>query len=344
MVANSIISIILNKYKELCQRYPHAASFSASKKGNSFYLIQKRKDLPAIQIRLSNHGTCLKTWTDREELSNSTRLEDPSTCINISIVFIDNGTDITKDCKTMPNCDNCKITPCIPQTFKGQNELGTPFQVMQYVYDSSKIKSRYLNGLTRAIMMARVKGKYNDPLEKLQRAAHLKVLDSRANLPKPKVAKYERNNNKTNENKTMKKNVIRLNESQLKKIIAESVKKVLREDEMPTVSYPSKFGDMGTHYTQTIKIGLTPEDLDALNSKLVDMANGYDEPDENGLIQSAPMLNGHEMVSKNLRSTLHFGKNYLKLSQLYALSELLNWKEYKRVKMDRNTVLLIVEI
>ena len=77
--------------------------------------------------------------------------------------------------------------------------------------------------------MARVKGKYNDPLEKLQRAAHLKVLDSRANLPKPKVAKYERNNNKTNENKTMKKNVIRLNESQLKKIIAESVKKVVEE-------------------------------------------------------------------------------------------------------------------
>lgn len=231
MVANSIISIILNKYKELCQRYPHAASFSASKKGNSFYLIQKRKDLPAIQIRLSNHGTYLKTWTDREELSNSTRLEDPSTCINISIVFIDNGTDITKDCKTMPNCDNCKITPCIPQTFKGQNELGTPFQVMQYVYDSSKIKSRYLNGLTRAIMMARVKGKYNDPLEKLQRAAHLKVLDSRANLPNPKVAKYERNNNKTNENKTMKKNVIRINEAQFKKIVAESVKKVLRESE-----------------------------------------------------------------------------------------------------------------
>ena len=213
MVANSIISIILNKYKELCQRYPHAASFSASKKGNSFYLIQKRKDLPAIQIRLSNHGTYLKTWTDREELSNSTRLEDPSTCINISIVFIDNGTDITKDCKTMPNCDNCKITPCIPQTFKGQNELGTPFQVMQYVYDSSKIKSRYLNGLTRAIMMARVKGKYNDPLEKLQRDAHLKVLDSRANLPNPKVAKYERNNNKTNENKTKKKNAIRINEA-----------------------------------------------------------------------------------------------------------------------------------
>lgn len=157
MNATSIISIILNRYKDLRQRYPHAASFSANKKGNSFYLIQKRKDLPAIQIRLSNHGTYLKTWTDREELSNSTRLEDPSTCINISIVFVDEG-------KNMPNCDNCEITPCVPQTFRGQNELGSPFQVMQYVYDSSKIKSRYLNGLTRAIMMACVNGEYNDQL------------------------------------------------------------------------------------------------------------------------------------------------------------------------------------
>ena len=141
MNATSIISIILNRYKDLRKRYPHAASFSASKKGNSIYLIQNRKDLPAIQIRLSNHGTYLKTWTDREELSNSTRLEDPSTCINISIVFVDEGTNITKDCKNMPNCDNCEITPCVPQTFKGQNELGSPFQVMQYVYNNSAISA-----------------------------------------------------------------------------------------------------------------------------------------------------------------------------------------------------------
>ena len=57
----------------------------------------------------------------------------------------------------------------------------------------------------------------------------MKVLDSRANLPNPKVAKYERNNNKTNENKTKKKNIVKINETQLKKIIAESVKKVLNE-------------------------------------------------------------------------------------------------------------------
>lgn len=169
MNATSIISIILNRYKDLRKKFPNAASFVASKKGNSFYMIQRRKDLPTIQIRLSNHGTYLKTWTDREELSNSTRLEDPSTCINISIVFVDEGTNIAKDCKNMPNCDNCEITPCVPQTFRGQNELDSPFQVMQYVYDSGEIKSHYLNGLTRAIMMACVNGEYNDPLQNIKR-------------------------------------------------------------------------------------------------------------------------------------------------------------------------------
>lgn len=137
---------------------------------------------------------------------------------------------------------------------------------------------------------------------------------------------------------------IRLTESDLHRIVKESVNKILKEDEMPSVSYQSKFGDMGTHYSQTIKIGLTQEDLDTLNSKLVGMADSYDTPNENGLINSNPMLNGHEMVSKYLRMPLQFGKNHLKLSQLYALAELLNWREYKRVKMDRNTILLIVQI
>ncbi len=40
-------------------------------------------------------------------------------------------------------------------------------------------------------------------------------------------------NNKTNENKTKKKNVIRINEAQLKKIVAESVKKVLKNITLP---------------------------------------------------------------------------------------------------------------
>ena len=142
----------------------------------------------------------------------------------------------------------------------------------------------------------------------------------------------------------MDKKLIRLTESDLHRIVKESVKRVLKEESMPSVSYPSNWDDEGHHYSQTIKIGLTQEDLDALNSKLTRMADSFDTPDEDGVISANPMLNGHEMVSNNLRTPLQFGKNHLKLSQLYALAELLNWKEYKRVKMNRNTILLIVQI
>ena len=139
-----------------------------------------------------------------------------------------------------------------------------------------------------------------------------------------------------------KKQVIRLTESDLHRIVKESLNRILKED--LSVSYPKSWDGEGTTYSQVIKIGLTQEDLDALNKKLVGMADNYDAPDENGMINPSPMLNGHEMFTKNLRQTLQFGKNHLKLSQLYALAELLNWKEYKRVKMDRNTILNIVQI
>lgn len=142
----------------------------------------------------------------------------------------------------------------------------------------------------------------------------------------------------------MKRNRIRLTEGNLHRIVKETVNRIIKEEGIPSVNYSSKYGETGTHYNQTIKIGLTQEDLDSLNSKLVEMADSYDTPDERGTIDPSPMLNGHEMHSGSLRNTLKFGKNHLKISQLYALAELLNWKEYKRVKMDRNTVLLIVRI
>ena len=114
------------------------------------------------------------------------------------------------------------------------------------------------------------------------------------------------------------KKLIRLTESDLHRIVKESVKRVLNEDEKPSVNYLSNWDDEGYHYNQTIKIGLTQEDFVYDPTKL--------------------------MASDYLKKPLQFGKNHLKLSQLYALAKILNWAEYKRVKMDRNTILLIVHI
>lgn len=222
MIATNIISGILQRYKQICAKYPQSPSFIPNTNGDSFYLVRKRDGNRPVQVRISNHGTYLNTWCDREELGNSVERLDPSLCENISIVFIDDCNDITKDCEGRQDCEDCNIQPCIPQTFDGQNELGKPFKVIQYTYKSSQISPRYINGLAKAIAEASVNGKYNDPLGNLVRAAKTKPLSSSIN------------NQGIKENRNMnKKQTIRLNESQFNnlvtKIVKESVKKVLKE-------------------------------------------------------------------------------------------------------------------
>ena len=217
MVSSEIISLILQQYKSLCAKYPHSPSFIPNKNGDSFYLLRKRSgNLLPTQIRLSNHGTYLNTWVDRDELGESVERINPAFCLNISIVFVDEGEDLTKDCKGMPNCDGCEIEPCKPQTFEGQDELGRPFTVTQFVYKSKFIRRRYINGLTKALMEASVNGKFIDPLVNLYRAAKGKELHSQTKLQNNnniKTENYMRNNKRT----------IKLSESDLHRVIKESV-------------------------------------------------------------------------------------------------------------------------
>lgn len=217
MVSSDIISQILAVFKGRSQQY-NVGTFISNDNGTSFYLSSKRGATP-VQIRLSNHGTYLKTWIDRTHLEDSKeRLLDPSHCINISIVFIDEGQDITKDCPSQQDCEGCLIEPCMPQTFEGQNELGRPFSVKQYCYQSKFIRQKYINGIVKAMFEAIIKGKYVDPLASLKRAAKPKTLSSKQEIAKE---------SKTNKN--MKKNVVKINENTLRQIVAENVKKVLRE-------------------------------------------------------------------------------------------------------------------
>ena len=231
MNAIDILPEILTKYKVLRNKIPSASNFLPNGKGDSFYSIQKRKEQKPVQIRISNHGTYLKTWVDREKLSDSkTRLLDPAHCINISIVFLDEGNNLTNDCIGQNNCNDCQITPCTPQTFEGQNEIGRPFTVNQFVYNSKCINNRNLNGIVRAIINALKQGVYKDPLIETTRKASSKELKSNYTPQSASIAKKRTNENKEYKtNKNMSKNKIRITENELKQIVAESVKRVLKE-------------------------------------------------------------------------------------------------------------------
>ncbi len=222
MVSSDVISQILAVFKGRSKQY-NVGSFISNDNGTSFYLSSKRGTTP-VQIRLSNHGTYLKTWVDRTHLEDSReRLIDPSHCINISVIFIDEGQNITKDCPSQQDCEGCLIQPCIPQTFEGQNELGHPFSVKQYCYQSKFIRQKYINGIVKAIFEAIITGEYVDPLASLKRAAKPKTLSSKQGITKESKI-----------NKNMKKNVVKINEQQLKKIVAESVKMMLKEYAWPS--------------------------------------------------------------------------------------------------------------
>ena len=60
---------------------------------------------------------------------------------------------------------------CKPQTFEGQNEIGRPFKVYQYVYQSDTIAPRSINALVKSIFHSIHSGEYIDPLKDLPRAA-----------------------------------------------------------------------------------------------------------------------------------------------------------------------------
>lgn len=225
MKSSEIITAVLNRYKFWASKNPNSASsFIPNANATSFYLMKNRGDNQShIQIRLSNHGTYLKTWTDREHLGNSVNRYDPTHSINISIVFVDDSSDITNDCTGQKNCDGCVLPVCKPQTFDGQDQIGRHFKVYQYIYNSNEILPRYINAITKAIFEASYKGVYIDPLRNIQRAAKHKELVSSTELQNID------NNKDLNENINMKQNRIRLTESQLHRVIKESVKRVLKE-------------------------------------------------------------------------------------------------------------------
>lgn len=94
----------------------------------------------------------------------------------------------------------------------------------------------------------------------------------------------------------------------------------------PVVSY-KKLWVLGTTYSQVVKITLTVSELERLNAEL------EKSPD------SAYMMDGHEMVPKNVKRPVR-AFNELTISQLIYLYNLLGWAKFPRVKTDRNTLLI----
>lgn len=211
MLTNDIIREILKNI-----RFRNAGIES-----DSHYLLNTNNRGKPIQIRVSNHGTYLRTWVDMANGKDSNmRLIDPSASINISIVFIDKGNNLTKDCIGQSDCENCGEEICKPSIVQGITSKNRKYTVLQYTYQSEMINSRYLKSIINAIKRASIGGRYIDPLNSIQmKRAKVKSMTTHDSIT-------EDNNLKLRYK--MKKR-IRLTEGDLHSIIRQQVRNILRE-------------------------------------------------------------------------------------------------------------------
>ena len=152
MLASEIISRILKRHEALCAKYPQLVDFLPNSKGDSFYLIIDGNDeATPIQIRISSHETNIESWIDEKEWGNKFKRVNPSSYVNISIVFIDEG----KDSSDSPNGKKKhKVKSYKNRTIEGKDQIGKPYYVHEFVFNSKFIKRQFVQEITKHITNA----------------------------------------------------------------------------------------------------------------------------------------------------------------------------------------------
>lgn len=194
---------------------------------DSWYLTLSNGSYQNIEIRISNHKTDINTWAFRQY-----RGQSPST--RISIVFRDNN-------------------------YAGNGLLHEPVKrqisVTEYVYDltdGSTLSDKEIAMLTKAIRAA-ASGSFVDPLGKASEsdvvgkyvAQNTTTTNNGDTVPSAKWNHgMDSSIEESKTNMNMKMNVVKINENTLRRIVSESVKKVLKEMETPTPYGPMTSGEL----------------------------------------------------------------------------------------------------
>ena len=215
---------------------------------DSWYLTVSNGSYQNVEIRISNHKTDINTWAFRQY-----RGQAPST--RISIVFRDNN-------------------------YAGNVLLHEPVRmqisVTEYVYDltdGSTLSDKEIAMLTKAIRAA-ASGSFVDPLGMATEsdvvgkyvAQNTTTTNNGDTVPSTKWNHGMDNSiEESKTNKNMKKNVVKLNENTLRQIVAESVKKVLKENQMAYAN--------DAEFARIINAA-----IEAIGNKLYDNYGGYSEP------------------------------------------------------------------
>ena len=200
-------------FNEIIEDIRDNGGFYSNSKEDSFYRVYKTQGFKPIQVRISNHGTHLWTWIDRNY--------DPSRAINICIVFSKDGnydtdTKVDMDLKYKNENGESKIV--------GQRNS---FEVVQYVYNCQLLEVTDARQINSAIQTIYKNKGFQDPLINTTKQAIVCKLTP--NQEPICNANNTQNNNRKNIKEIENKQIIKLSEARLRRIINESITKVLSE-------------------------------------------------------------------------------------------------------------------
>lgn len=133
--------------------------FNPNQREDSYYRTYTIQNSKPIQVRVSNHGTHLWTWVDRNY--------DPTKAINISIVFSENGyhnsnIQVDMDLKYRDKEGKSIII--------GQRQS---YEVIQYVYNCQLLDNNDIAFINQAIQLICQNKKYINPLAKTLKHAKI---------------------------------------------------------------------------------------------------------------------------------------------------------------------------
>ena len=175
--------------------------FKPNRRDTSYYRTYTMEDSRPMQARVSNHGTWLWTWYDKDY--------DPSYAINTCVVYSENGED--------------KSDVSVVMEIKDEegNVVGErkSFEVTQYVYNCQILDDNDAALINQAVQNIWQNKGFKDPLVNTHK--HAKVMILRPNETPEIITETKYTN--------MNKKQIRLTESDLKQIVKESVNKILSE-------------------------------------------------------------------------------------------------------------------
>ena len=165
-------------------------------------------------VRVSNHCTWMKIWDNYLQKNPQDEKRDI-----LSLVFEDGEDTYTEECLFT-----------ISQRKK-------PIKVTEYVFKSTSLSKQDVKMIIGSLQQMMTTNKFSEPTGKGERFDRISVNPDFMNIETTANGRaipagghgmdYSIEESKTNKN--MKKNTIKLNESQLRQIVAESVKKVLKE-------------------------------------------------------------------------------------------------------------------